>query len=177
MLVQHERKDQWTTEDDNILAETVLRHIRSGSTQLKGFEETAKQLNRTASACGFRWNASVRKLYEDEIKAAKLSKNHRGKKPAVSHNPPIAEKKLEQDVQDSITEPLDNVLGIVNRFKLTVANMSKEIERLREHLRQKEQEIERLNTLLVRDRPVEVLSEDYQSFLKILENARKLQVL
>ncbi|AWC33987.1 RsfA family transcriptional regulator [Bacillus cytotoxicus] len=65
------RQDAWTKEDDFLLAETVLRHIRSGSTQLKAFDEVGDQLNRTSAACGFRWNAEVRQNYEEAIQLAK----------------------------------------------------------------------------------------------------------
>ena len=65
------RQDAWTKEDDFLLAETVLRHIRSGSTQLKAFDEVGDQLNRTSAACGFRWKAEVRQNYEEAIQLAK----------------------------------------------------------------------------------------------------------
>ena len=51
------RQDAWTDENDLLLAETVLRHVREGSTQLNAFEEVGDKLNRTSAACGFRWNA------------------------------------------------------------------------------------------------------------------------
>ncbi len=54
------RMDEWTGKDDEILVEIVLKHIREGSTQLKAFDEAADVLERTASACGFRWNGTVR---------------------------------------------------------------------------------------------------------------------
>jgi len=65
------RQDAWSHEDDLLLAETVLRHIREGSTQLDAFEEVGDKLNRTGAACGFRWNAIVRKKYEKAIELAK----------------------------------------------------------------------------------------------------------
>ena len=65
------RQDAWTKEDDLLLAETVLRHIRSGSTQIKAFDEVGDALNRTSAACGFRWNAEVRPNYEDAVQLAK----------------------------------------------------------------------------------------------------------
>ncbi|MGM0843466.1 MAG: RsfA family transcriptional regulator [Bacillota bacterium] len=68
------RQDAWTEEDDLLLAETVLRHVREGSTQLNAFEEVGDKLNRTSAACGFRWNAVVRHQYE---KALSLSKKQR----------------------------------------------------------------------------------------------------
>lgn len=65
------RQDAWTTEDDEILAEIVLKHIKQGSTQLAGFNEASRQLGRTAAACGFRWNACVRKQQRQIIEMAK----------------------------------------------------------------------------------------------------------
>lgn len=54
-----QRQDAWSEENDLLLAETVLRHVREGSTQLNAFEEVGDKLNRTSAACGFRWNAVV----------------------------------------------------------------------------------------------------------------------
>src|SRR3954464_9219742 len=65
------RQDAWTHDEDLLLAEVVLRHIREGSTQLKAFEEVGKQLSRTSAACGFRWNSFVRKQYKSGIEHAK----------------------------------------------------------------------------------------------------------
>ncbi|MEK5645792.1 hypothetical protein BK138_35105 [Paenibacillus rhizosphaerae] len=59
------RKINWSTKDDNILAETVLNCIQNGKTQLIAFEEAAEKLNRTAAACGFRWNSTVRKTMKN----------------------------------------------------------------------------------------------------------------
>jgi len=77
------RQDAWSHEDDLLLAETVLRHIREGSTQLDAFEEVGDRLNRTGAACGFRWNAIVRRKYEQAIEIAK--KQRKQKKRAEQH--------------------------------------------------------------------------------------------
>lgn len=37
------RQDAWSAEDDLILAEITLRHIREGSTQLAAFEEVGEK--------------------------------------------------------------------------------------------------------------------------------------
>lgn len=71
------RQDAWTTEDDSALAEVVLKHIRDGSTQLAGFNEASRRLGRTAAACGFRWNACVRKQYRKQIELAKEDRKER----------------------------------------------------------------------------------------------------
>lgn len=65
------RQDAWTKDEDILLAETVLRFIRNGETQLDAFKQIAEQLSRTSAACGFRWNATVRKQHVDAIKIAK----------------------------------------------------------------------------------------------------------
>ncbi|RIW27836.1 RsfA family transcriptional regulator [Bacillus salacetis] len=71
------RQDAWTEEDDLLLAETVLRHVREGSTQLNAFEEVGDKLNRTSAACGFRWNAVVRHQYEKALSLAKKQRKQR----------------------------------------------------------------------------------------------------
>lgn len=65
------RQDAWSKDEDILLAEIVLRHIREGGTQLQAFEEVGKLLSRTSAACGFRWNSYVRKQYKSGIELAK----------------------------------------------------------------------------------------------------------
>ncbi|SDI76533.1 RsfA family transcriptional regulator [Alteribacillus bidgolensis] len=71
------RQDAWSDKDDRLLANTVLKHIREGSTQLKAFDETGDMLERTSAACGFRWNAIVRQKYEHKVKEAKRERKMR----------------------------------------------------------------------------------------------------
>ncbi|KGX93274.1 hypothetical protein N781_12765 [Pontibacillus halophilus JSM 076056 = DSM 19796] len=68
------RQDAWTDDEDVLLAETVLTYIRNGTTQLEAFEEVARKLSRTSAACGFRWNATVRKQYKKAISEAKQTR-------------------------------------------------------------------------------------------------------
>src|SRR5699024_791746 len=65
------RQDGWTKDDDILLAEIVLSHIRNGKTQLDAFKLAGEKLARTPAACGFRWNATIRHQYEDAIYLAK----------------------------------------------------------------------------------------------------------
>ncbi|MED1202875.1 RsfA family transcriptional regulator [Heyndrickxia acidicola] len=91
------RQDAWSDEDDLILAETVLRHVREGSTQLNAFEEVGDKLNRTSAACGFRWNAVVRHSYEQALQLAKKQRKQRqrllgkeqGGKKKLLYQPPV----------------------------------------------------------------------------------------
>ncbi|MFK9091604.1 RsfA family transcriptional regulator [Bacillus salipaludis] len=91
------RQDAWTDENDLLLAETVLRHVREGSTQLNAFEEVGDKLNRTSAACGFRWNAVVRHRYEKALQLAKKQRKQRqrvlgkdqGGKKKLLYNPSV----------------------------------------------------------------------------------------
>ena len=117
------RQDAWTEEDDLLLAETVLRHVREGSTQLNAFEEVGDKLNRTSAACGFRWNAVVRHNYEKALQLAKKQRKQRhrllgkdqGGKKKLLYNPPtptISEVGLLPDsteiIEDFETEEQEN---------------------------------------------------------------------
>lgn len=84
------RQDAWSHEDDLLLAETVLRHIREGSTQLKAFDEVGDQLNRTSAACGFRWNAEVRNRYLQAIDIAKRQRKEKKRAMAGKQQTPQA---------------------------------------------------------------------------------------
>ncbi|MEG0259850.1 MAG: transcriptional regulator [Lysinibacillus sp.] len=65
------RKDQWTKEDDERLAEIVLRNVQNGKTQLEAFELAAEELGRTKQACGFRWNKTLRQQYSQSLHAVR----------------------------------------------------------------------------------------------------------
>lgn len=82
-----QRIDAWTNEEDMILVETIIQGVAKGRTQLDLFAEVGEKVRRTASACGFRWNSTVRHQYKDafdramEIRgeAKALRKQHRKK--------------------------------------------------------------------------------------------------
>lgn len=74
-----ERKDTWTKKHDELLAKLVLDHLGNGSTQTKAFKEAAEKLNRTAAACGYRWNAVLRNEFDKELREVK-GKKAAGKK-------------------------------------------------------------------------------------------------
>ncbi|MGN8645117.1 RsfA family transcriptional regulator [Gracilibacillus sp. HCP3S3_G5_1] len=88
--MQGNRQDAWTSDEDILLAETVLRHIREGKTQLEAFKEVGEKLSRTSAACGFRWNATLRKQYDEAIQLAKQNRKkiayHTNKKLDASHS-------------------------------------------------------------------------------------------
>lgn len=62
-MQERRRKDQWTQEDDEQLAEIVIQSVKDGKTQLEAFQIAAEKLGRTKQACGFRWNKTLRNQY------------------------------------------------------------------------------------------------------------------
>lgn len=196
------RQDAWSHEDDLLLAETVLRHIREGSTQLNAFEEVGDHLNRTSAACGFRWNAEVRNKYDHAIDLAKRQRKE--KKRAVagvtqSHTQPVStivhteaqpvEEKAVQKTDPSVihTQPtenvvtMDTVIGYLKQVKreTQTSNQSKasleRIEKENHGLRNQVSELEK--KLSVTEKQLSTIQEDYQVFIQIMERARKMTVL
>lgn len=73
------RLDAWDHKDDVLLKETVLKHIKEGSTQLIAFDEAGDKLKRTAAACAYRWNAILREKHTKEFQQAKIERLNKKK--------------------------------------------------------------------------------------------------
>ncbi|WP_433749472.1 RsfA family transcriptional regulator [Falsibacillus pallidus] len=178
------RQDAWSQDEDLLLAEVVLKHIREGGTQLHAFEEVGKRLSRTAAACGFRWNSFVRKQYRSGIELAKKHRKEAKKKknPAGGHSSHSAEQvteskketqKKELSVKDFIAyvEKLESEGGSVQNLKNEIEELKKEQKLLKARLAEAEQ-----NYLHTSDK-YHALEEDYRSLLGILDRARKMAVM
>lgn len=173
------RQDAWTEEDDLLLAETVLRHIREGSTQLLAFEEVGDKLNRTAAAVGFRWNAIVRNKYEQAIQLAKKQRKELKRAQAMKSVKNVSRLQAQQ-----LTKPidLDDVIQFLTQLKDDRSKSSTELKDLKERLeKEKEQlliENEKLKKeLKTLEQKYSIVQEDYQSLIQIMERARKMVVL
>lgn len=120
------RQDAWTDENDLLLAETVLRHVREGSTQLNAFEEVGDKLNRTSAACGFRWNAVVRHRYE---KALQLSKKQRKQRQRILGKDQGGKKKLLYSPPVGVSEEMELPVTVVIEDEIMpVEAMETEVE-------------------------------------------------
>ncbi|MBR7552786.1 RsfA family transcriptional regulator [Allobacillus sp. GCM10007491] len=106
------RQDSWTKDEDLLLAETVIRYIREGKTQMKAFQEVANKLSRTPQACGFRWNANIRKQYSKAIALAKEDRKNLKSEPSSN-------KSFTKQGKDSTKkiESFDEVIGQLERLK------------------------------------------------------------
>lgn len=170
------RQDAWTTEDDGVLADIVLKHIRDGSTQLAGFNEASRRLGRTAAACGFRWNACVRKQFRPSIEGAKEARKERKSAQIQAQ--------LEGGDYDHPTATLMSwaqVLRFLRQEKNTAQHWAsrwrqaeRECVRLREQVGSLSRDYgvarDRLHEL---ERDYETVVSDYRSLVQIVDRARK----
>ncbi len=130
------RQDAWTKEEDELLAETVLQFIKNGNTQLEAFKAVAVKLSRTPAACGFRWNANVRKKYEKEIE---LAKEERKKMTTRALKQLDMERNMKDDAIESAIQLLEKlkekVPGGINGVRSDeLLRLQKENEKLMEQL-------------------------------------------
>jgi len=180
------RQDAWTHEDDLLLAETVLRHIREGSTQLNAFEEVGDVLNRTSAACGFRWNAEVRNTYVHAIELAKRQRKE--KKRAEAKKPKRVVPTSEPSVQNNHTNlvlenelNLSTVIQYLQSLQYDVANKEEDQGKIAS-LTNENNELKNQNETLEKEltkltERLETVEEDYTAFIQIMERARKLTLL
>lgn len=197
------RQDAWSHEDDLLLAETVLRHIREGSTQLRAFDEVGDKLNRTSAACGFRWNAEVRANYEQAIELAKKQRKERKRALAnqgkvianESPKPSLWQTALQQTmVEDNYDREVFAMLENSDQREITLDDVIHYLQQIQHNEHSSQQsyaEIAKLsqdNQLLteqldreqkkVKELESELhnMKEDYQMFMKIVDRARKMVV-
>lgn len=180
------RQDAWSHEDDLLLAETVLRHIREGSTQLNAFEEVGDKLNRTSAACGFRWNAEVRNKYINAIDLAKRQRKELKRKQARQNvksldKPTTPVTNTGNQVEYSSELTFDMVLTFLKNLKQDyyASNQSKanmEIT-LKENQQLKEENARLEKQLKQTEKQLETMQEDYQTFIQIMDRARRMTVL
>ncbi|WP_078434441.1 RsfA family transcriptional regulator [Metabacillus halosaccharovorans] len=180
------RQDAWTHDEDLLLAEVVLRHIREGATQLAAFEEVGRKLSRTPAACGFRWNSYVRKQYKTGIEVAKKQR-----KELRTH--------ISQDTED-LTESHDEVAGEApaiptdSQSKNTIKELISFLQQYEEapslqvvqeensQLKNKIQSLERRIAELQQEKQslvnhIQIVEEDYRALIEIMDRARKMVIL
>ncbi|MCA0969976.1 RsfA family transcriptional regulator [Halobacillus litoralis] len=188
------RQDAWSHEDDLLLAETVLRHIREGSTQLKAFDEVGDVLNRTSAACGFRWNAEVRQKYEQAVELAKKQRKEKKREeakqqpafsPAPSKKPEsipaytYIEKEPEPVYADAPVQSgpeegsidFDQVIHFLKDLQRTAYSGQTNTEQVA-YLEGENERLAKENEEL--NRKLESMADDYQSMIQIMDRARKM---
>ncbi|OKP69505.1 precorrin-3B C(17)-methyltransferase [Paenibacillus helianthi] len=189
------RQDAWSVEDDLILAEITLRHIREGSTQLAAFEEVGEKIGRTSAACGFRWNSCVRKSYEDAIGIAKSQRQKRSylKKQPSARGAQVAglilgnmeEEYSRSEGLGENTLSIDAVIRFLRQWKGSFQEAGRQLKMLERDLREKEDELTELrveNERLSKEvnlaqSDYRVVNDDYKALIQIMDRARRLAFL
>ncbi|MGF7034422.1 prespore-specific regulator [Paenibacillus mucilaginosus] len=167
----NERKDCWKPQEDSLLAEVILEHIRSGSTQLAAFEEVGERLARTAAACGFRWNAVVRHSYLAAIKQAKLDRKAMKQ---AKHPRPIRLARTQPGGWS--LERADTVIEQIRAYLIRSDELARQLKEMEDELDAKNRRIHELEEQLLlagTGGPADsTLTEDFKKMLKLLERAR-----
>ncbi|MFC5651261.1 hypothetical protein ACFPYJ_19545 [Paenibacillus solisilvae] len=171
--MQEARKDGWKSDEDHLLAEIVLSHIREKSSQLVAFNEAAKQLGRTESACGFRWNSLIRKQYVTEIKAAKQERKQSPNAKQVTQQIKVSTI-VEEIEQEYMPDYMVQIILLANKQKQLIINMASQISNLKEQLKQKNNELEHLKKNAQQNITEETLKDDFETLLRIFHRAKKL---
>lgn len=185
------RQDAWTQDEDLLLAEVVLRHIREGSTQLAAFEEVGEKLARTSAACGFRWNSLVRKKYETAVNLAKKQRK--------KGNTEQEEVMIQEDQDNEVVETQATTVETTNADKavhsISIDDMVAFLQSLKD-IQGKQQKLEEQNATLEKQvsnlekeknatehkynelqREYQLMNEDYKALIGIMERARKMVIM
>jgi len=190
------RQDAWTEDEDLLLAEVILRHVREGSTQLKAFEEIGEKLNRTPAACGFRWNSLIRKKYEAAIQIAKAQRQKRKYYQPTGHakearvDVEMSEELNQEHDSSSKTEldseiSFDSVIRFLRKQKLFAQDVGKKYKTIEKELEERNREVQQLRkeNKKLKDRVTylesdyQVVNDDYKSLIQIIDRARKMAFL
>lgn len=179
------RQDAWLDENDELLAETVLRHVREGSTQLNAFEEAGDTLNRTAAACGFRWNAVVRREYEKDLREAKKDRKQKLRvlgKEYRRRGQSLFLVGSDEQPQERVQIPLSSLsLDVVIAYLLRLQQSGTgegESHRWRALLSHSQEKIKQLERDVARlESENSTIREDYEQFVHIMNRARRLVTL
>ena len=187
------RQDAWSPDDDLMLAEVTLRHIRDGSTQLAAFEEVGQRIGRTSAACGFRWNSCVRKRYDEAIGMAKQQRQKRNylKKQGIG-TVREAQQLMGEDADAVKGEvafaeslSLEAIIRYLRQWKNTVQEINRQLRQLEKELKDKDaqlREYKEQNERLSKEideaqNGYQVVNDDYKALIRIMDRARRLAFL
>ncbi|MCH1623892.1 RsfA family transcriptional regulator [Fredinandcohnia quinoae] len=175
------RQDAWTQDEDLLLAEVVLRHIREGGTQLGAFEEVGRRLTRTAAACGFRWNSFVRKQYKSGIELAKKQRKDLKKQVNTEIAQNIQPEVEVEAVEINTSLSLREIISLLQEYEKTESDLHeiiKENKLLKKQLEHLQEHIQKLSSeKITLENNIQLIEEDYKALIEIMERARKMVVL
>ncbi|MWC27456.1 RsfA family transcriptional regulator [Paenibacillus sp. MMS18-CY102] len=189
------RQDAWSADDDIILAEVTLRHIREGGTQLGAFEEVGERIGRTSAACGFRWNSCVRKRYEDAIQIAKQQRQKRNylKKQSLVAAPHVSSlsivdedsKAIKHETLSEESITIEGIIRFLRQWRGAYQELQRQVKLLEKDLLDREEEVadlrdenQRLSSEVSNvQTDYRTVNDDYKTLIQIMDRARRLTVL
>lgn len=143
------RKDAWSTEEDQLLIQTIINTVKEGGTQIEGIKQGSDLLARTEAACGYRFNAILRKEYAEDLKAAKegikkefiingKKRLNKSKEITDVHEAKETTALVNVKEEDKL-DPVSTTLIALDDVKATLESYIKENADLKEQLRQTKQ--------------------------------------
>src|SRR5699024_9638328 len=134
-------------------------------------------LNRTSAACGFRWNAEVRSNY---IEAMELAKRQRKERKRALAKETKKTPNFGMNSSRSSTLSLNQVVEFLKQLDedYTSSNQSKTtIERMKRENDSLQNEVNQLKMKLkTTEKHLYTMKEDYETFIQIMDRARKMTV-
>jgi prespore-specific regulator len=159
---------RWTEEEDRLLVDTVLRCIREGGSQLNAFAEVGGKLGRTPGACGFRWNAVLRRKEAAAFQEAKRQRVAKQLKKRQSEEP-IRFRDILSFLQKHEEE--------WKRTRMRVEELERKREEQEQELARLMTEREQLTQPVLSGNSMNRLLEQYQQLLKMMQVLRPLDPL
>ncbi|MCF6136997.1 RsfA family transcriptional regulator [Pseudalkalibacillus berkeleyi] len=174
------RQDAWNHDEDLLLAEVVLRHIREGGTQLAAFEEVGRKLSRTSAACGFRWNSLLRKRYDAAIAIAKKQRKTMNQ----TSKPKKANEKQRDQVKvmsnNAVELSLDEVIQYLQTLQETEAHSQAILSEYHQLQDENANLIKQNKALSIQydqlQNEYEKIHEDHKVLLNFMDRARKMAI-
>lgn len=175
-----ERSDAWRPDEDQLLASIVIANIREGSSQLRAFQEAGARLRRTAGACGFRWNSTVRKQYSAEIAEAKVQRKQltqsRRTAPVSAGLVQRMESGTGEQPNQTAMLPLDHIVQLAEQAKATILNMAQQMKQLEAQIESLQADNFALKAQLEQGERA-VRSREENQLLELLRRAKEMGIL
>lgn len=136
---------------------------------MAAFEEVGEKMGRTAAACGFRWNSTVRKSYKEAIALAKIQRQ-KLKKSRVTIRRTFSLSDQEDETLADLN--MEAVIRFLKDQKAVLQELTKKAHQLEGELKEKEREIGRLteeNKKMKEEySSAKTVNDDYKTLLQIM---------
>lgn len=149
---------RWTAEDDNILAETIQRLTKEGSSIKDAIAEAANILGRSPGACQFRWTTKIKQELEDQT--------------ITIDSIPVDLKEIKQYLKaKQVWHTLDLIQETIN-LKKQLEDKEQLIQYIKQENQELKEELKQMKAMI--DPKALTITKDYQTLIEIIQRAREL---